>query len=152
MCDTLNRRVVVFDMDGSFVQQGTEDIGEGQFFQPRGVVVNGNEVIVNDFVIVRVQVFGLDGSFVRQLGGKGGGAGQFQLVSSTFWHCSERGRGVGVQLSHSSLPVMGTAALQLKRPPRCNGQQTWRRICHNDTHAIVQSIVADGSIDDGVAS
>merc|ERR1712166_363934 len=78
VCDHGNHRIVVYDLDGSFVRQwGTKGSGEGQFNYPWTVVVNGDEVLVSDFNNHRVQAFGLDGSFVRQWGGKGVGAGQF---------------------------------------------------------------------------
>jgi DNA-binding beta-propeller fold protein YncE len=78
VCDCFNNRVVVFNLDGSFVRQwGSVGSGDGQFNLPYGVVVNGDEVLITDNSNHSMQVFGLDGVYKRQWGGEGDGAGQF---------------------------------------------------------------------------
>ena len=93
--------MVVYGLDGSFVGSG-----EGQFNNSWSVVVNGDAVLVVDFHNHRVQVFGLDGSFVRQWGGNGVGAGQFDHPSGIA--CSGRGRGVFDKLLRSDSGVQVT--------------------------------------------
>ncbi|MEE8265305.1 MAG: NHL repeat-containing protein, partial [Acidiferrobacterales bacterium] len=48
----------------------------GQFNDPTGIAIAGNEVFVSDARNGRIQVFDLDGKFKRQFGSKGDGPGQ----------------------------------------------------------------------------
>jgi len=48
----------------------------GQFNEPTGIALAGNEVFVSDSRNTRIQVFDLDGNFKRLFGEKGGAAGQ----------------------------------------------------------------------------
>ena len=50
---------------------GGKGTGPGQFNEPTGVAVAGNEVFVADARNARIQVFDLDGKFKRQFGNKG---------------------------------------------------------------------------------
>jgi sugar lactone lactonase YvrE len=57
---------------------GTAGGGEGQFYQPHGVVVDGHgDVFVADSGNNRVQEFFATGKYITQFGSSGSGAGQF---------------------------------------------------------------------------
>ncbi len=55
---------------------GKPGAGPGQFNDPTGIVIHGNEVFVSDARNGRIQVFDLDGHYLRQIGEKGDGPGQ----------------------------------------------------------------------------
>ena len=55
---------------------GTKGTGPGQFNDPTGIAIAGNEVFVADSRNNRIQVFDLDGRFLRQFGTAGTGMGQ----------------------------------------------------------------------------
>jgi len=96
IADTLNHRVQVFGLDGTFIHKfGTRGRGDGQFECPVGVAVLARSqdrilarsqdrghptqdlVYITDQFNDRVQVFGSDGTFVRKWGSKGSANGQF---------------------------------------------------------------------------
>ncbi len=55
---------------------GGKGDGPGQFNDPTGIAVAGDEVFVADARNGRIQVFDLDGTFKRQFGQPGDGAGE----------------------------------------------------------------------------
>lgn len=86
VADTWNHRIQKFDLEGNFVggwgtygvTDGQAASGEGQFWGPRDVAVDGEgNVYVTDTGNKRVQKFDSDGNFVGQWGGAGAAAGQF---------------------------------------------------------------------------
>ena len=70
MADTDNHRIQKFGSDGTFIAKwGSQGSGEGQFFGPSGVAVDGYGFI---YVVDRdkygIQKFGSDGTFITKLG------------------------------------------------------------------------------------
>ena len=60
-----------------FVQAwGGQGVAPGQFNDPTGIAVTGDEVFVSDARNARIQVFDFDGRFKRQFGSKGDAPGQ----------------------------------------------------------------------------
>ena len=68
----------------------------GQFNDPTGIAVSGDEVFVSDSRNARIQVFDLDGNFKHQFGTKGTAPGQL-------------GRPSGWRGGHRHRPCPGTA-------------------------------------------
>lgn len=85
VADTWNHRIQKFDADfqhltswgiwGQTTRLG-DPAGQGLFYGPRSLVVNGDEIYVADTGNKRVQVFSLEGVFLREFGGAGRGPGQ----------------------------------------------------------------------------
>ena len=55
---------------------GGKGVGQGQFNDPTGIAIAGNEVFVSDARNGRIQVFGLKGRFLRSFGKPGDGPGE----------------------------------------------------------------------------
>ena len=63
---------------GSAGTWGREDSGDGQFWRPYGVAVDGNgNVYVAEYYSERIQKFTSDGAFLAKWGSQGSGDGQF---------------------------------------------------------------------------
>ena len=79
--DTLNNRIQVFDLAGSFISAWGESGGEeGQLNLPLGLDVDGEGLLyVADLLNHRIQVFEADGEFVRTWGSVGSEEGQFTV-------------------------------------------------------------------------
>jgi sugar lactone lactonase YvrE len=85
VADTWNHRIQKFDAAFTHLTSwglwgettGVGDpAGQGLFYGPRSLVVNGDELFVADTGNKRVQVFTLEGEFLREFGGGGSGPGQ----------------------------------------------------------------------------
>ena len=69
--------VHVYNKDGSKKTQiGTTGSGDGQFSNPRGIVLVGDIMYVADHSNSRVQKLTISGEYIGQFGGKGSGEGQ----------------------------------------------------------------------------
>ena len=78
-----NDRIQKFGSDGTFISRwGSEGSGDGQFYDPRGIAVDGDGfVYVADVGNDRIQKFGSDGTFISKWGSEGSGDGQFDYPS-----------------------------------------------------------------------
>ena len=74
------QRITKYDPEGTPVAYWGE-IGnrEGQFDQPSGLLIRGDQILVVDSRNNRIQVYTLDGKFVTQWGTQGIGDGEFNL-------------------------------------------------------------------------
>ncbi len=99
VADLFNNRIQVFDSSGNLLFKfgnscsidtgrlcvdpdgsGPLELGDGQFYNPCGVVVNDSgNIIVLEFQNRRVQVFDSSGRFLFKFGESGSGEGQFDL-------------------------------------------------------------------------
>ena len=85
VADTWNHRIQHVDQQGnvlhvwgSYIDTGGELIGEGQFWGPRDIAIDGeNNIYVTDTGNKRIQKFDAQGNFLAQFGGVGGEAGKF---------------------------------------------------------------------------
>ncbi len=68
----INSRVALFDKNGTFVREwGSKGNGPGQFSNPHGLALRGDDVLVADRENSRIQVFDRQGTFKREwLGAK----------------------------------------------------------------------------------
>ena len=77
--DFNNTTLLKFDKTGNLLKSvGQKGSGKGEFIQPVGVTVVGDEVIICDSGNSRLQVFTSDLVFVRQIGSPGWGNGQLE--------------------------------------------------------------------------
>jgi len=66
------------DIQGTLVRNiGSHGTGDGQFYNPEGIAVDGENLYVVDNSNHRIQVFTKEGAFVRRFGSHGTGDGQF---------------------------------------------------------------------------
>jgi sugar lactone lactonase YvrE len=78
--DTFNDRVQIFDAEGRFVGQfGKVGTGNGEFWRPRGIVIDGGLTFVTEADGHRLQVFDRDGRFLAAYGSQGSRDGQFNM-------------------------------------------------------------------------
>ncbi len=68
VADTDNNQVQVFDRDGKWIMKwGKLGRGQGEFWQPTGIIVRNNRVYVADNLNSRIQIFTLDGKYLGQI-------------------------------------------------------------------------------------
>ena len=78
--DEYLQRITKFDREGNPISYwGEKGDGPGQFNQPSGMLVRGEELLVVDSRNNRVQIYGLNGDYVGHWGSKGDGEGEFDL-------------------------------------------------------------------------
>ncbi len=69
LTDTLRHQVLVFGLDGSFIQAiGKRGTGEGEFNFPTAVTLSGGKLYVVDAMNFRIQTLTTDGQFVNAFG------------------------------------------------------------------------------------
>lgn len=76
-----NDRIQVFDPTGSRVIRtiGRFGQGDGEFSRPQSILIEADLLYVSDSCNHRIAVFKTDGTWVRNMGGAGGGLGQFRF-------------------------------------------------------------------------
>jgi DNA-binding beta-propeller fold protein YncE len=80
LADEYLQRITKFDREGNAVTHwGEKGHGPGQFDQPSGMLVKGEELLIVDSRNNRVQIYSLDGEYIGQWGSKGNGEGEFDL-------------------------------------------------------------------------
>ena len=88
---------------------GTKGNGPGQFHDPTGVAVAGDEVFVADSRNGRIQVFDLDGNFLRAFGEPGDAKGQLgRPMNLTVGR--EAGKASSTRRAVLSLPTTATSS------------------------------------------
>jgi hypothetical protein len=84
--DTVNRRIQVFEPDGTFVRQwGRFGSGDGQFLDPIDLAIGpeGTVYVVDD-QRDDIQEFAPDGSFLRVIGSHGTSPGQLNFTGGVY--------------------------------------------------------------------
>ncbi len=78
VADTLNSRIQVFDLDGTYVNTiGSLGSGNDHLNIPTRITTNSTHILVADTNNHRIQVFDLDGTHTGTFGSKGSADGQF---------------------------------------------------------------------------
>jgi hypothetical protein len=84
----VQNKIAVYDETGKLVRDwGKKGGADGEFWQPGGIVIVGNQLYVADQCNHRVQRFTLDGKYLAKWGAHGSAPGQFggpELVGSRF--------------------------------------------------------------------
>jgi DNA-binding beta-propeller fold protein YncE len=76
--DTLNHRILCYDMEGALTQSfGERGSGEGEFNFPTHIAADNEYIYVTDALNFRIQIFDHSGAFVRVFGSAGRGGGNF---------------------------------------------------------------------------
>ncbi len=78
VCDTMARRVAVFDADDNFVRY----LGNSSTCNPIDLAISGDEFIVADVADSEVEAWSRDGTFLRIIAEKGTGPGQLRMPTN----------------------------------------------------------------------
>ncbi len=79
VADTINFRVQIFTLDGTFQAEfGGQGDADGQFQSPQAVAINSTHILVSDDAKSNIQVFDRSGTYKAKFGTSGTGTGEIR--------------------------------------------------------------------------